>query len=382
MLIDQKHRYDNIITDIKRTYANELDKISKLHSNEISKLKDQVRQLVSNNESNIRPPNEPARNYSNLQLIAPPVQTSLSQLRENEYSQTRARKSFIERLKLIPVFKGESYKTLQEFIGVSDTLFASISNNAEQDEFIQTIFLKLRNEAARIINYNNPNWNEIKQDLLNEFSHLLNKSIINSTLENLRQGNSESLIDYAQRTRQCLNEKLNAYQIITPEQKEDYDRLARKAFARGIIDAKLRDRLFTRGSNSLQDSIAYAIDAENETINNIHSSELFCKYCKTIGHREKDCRKKQNQSGIGQLINALQSTRLWNNNSNNFNSSNNFNRQNNNNNFNNQSQNYNNQNWNQNYQNNNRDYSNNNNNYNQNNNRNYQNDNRNYQISK
>lgn len=71
-------------------------------------------------------------------------------------------------------------------------------------------------------------------------------------------------------------------------------------------EAKIRDRLITRGASSLEDSIAYAIETEFDSLNFIPSMELYCKYCRNNGHREHDCeRKKTNAGSVGQLINVL-----------------------------------------------------------------------------
>lgn len=96
------------------------------------------------------------------------------------------------------------------------------------------------------------------------------------------------------------------YNSLSNEQKKEHNRIARKAFARGIKDPKLKDRLLTRGANSLEDAIAYAIEAGSDALTTVPKSELFCRTCRTNGHRELECTRKNNDGNIvNSLVSAL-----------------------------------------------------------------------------
>lgn len=108
---------------------------------------------------------------------------------------------------------------------------------------------------------------------------------------NLRQGDRETINEYAERSRKLLREKYNAYKYLSDEQRREYDRAARKAFARGLKDTNVKDHLITRGAISLEDSIAYAVELDYDAANMIPNSELFCKYYIKNGHRERNCKR-------------------------------------------------------------------------------------------
>lgn len=219
----------------------------------------------------------------------------------------KARDSYVRRLRLLPIFNAESYKQLHEFLEIAETLYYAYTNESEKTEFMDTINLQLRGEAKNIIgNVYDRNFEEIKHTLLRHFAYLNNKNIVSSQLENLRQETNETISAYAERTRKLLREKNMNYSHLTEEQRQEHNRLARKHFSHGIANQKLRDRLLIRGSNNLEDAIAYVIEAESDLLHTITNNELFCKYCKNSGHREINCRKKTNsQNGMNQFLNAI-----------------------------------------------------------------------------
>lgn len=298
----------------------------------------------------------------------------------------KPRDSYIRRLRSIPIFNGESYQQLCDFIDISESLYNSQINSAEEYEFFEQLHLQIRGEARNTIKTTKmDDWFKIKTTLQKHFNYLANKDIITSKLENLQQEKDETISAYADRARKLLREKNILKDVnsdLTEDQKKEHNRTARRGFTRGISNTKLRDRLTTRGASSLEDAIAYAIEAENDSLNQIASAELFCKFCKVTGHREKDCFKKTT-GDLSQMIAALKSNlqnNIKNNNQSGFN--NNFQR------FNNNSQNRsfqnntsnnnwsNNNNWNNNFpRNNNSNWSGNNNNWNNNNVRNNNNNN-------
>lgn len=146
----------------------------------------------------------------------------------------------------------------------------SWTNEAESNELIETINLQLRGEARDAVgNLFDSNYDEMKDKLLKHFAYLVNKDIVTSQLENLRQEPKETVSEYAERARKLLREKCNTYRYLSDEHKKEYDRTARRAFAKGMKDLKIRDRLLTRGSSSMEDAISYAIEAEYDAINSV-----------------------------------------------------------------------------------------------------------------
>lgn len=221
---------------------------------------------------------------------------------------TKPRSSFLRRLKSIPIFNGESHDSMEDFIDIVDTLFLSILSQNEEIEFYDQLFLQIRGEAKNsIADIDQYDWQMIKDKILKYFSYLSNKDIINSKLENLRQEKNETLNDYIDRARKLLREKNSIYKNLTEEQREENNRMARKAFSRGVCNSKLKNNLLIRGANSLEDAVAYAIEADNDTVNEIQKNELVCRLCRLPGHRGRDCRRANNANSVGQLVAALQS---------------------------------------------------------------------------
>lgn len=226
----------------------------------------------------------------------------------NQPNTTSPRTTFLRRLKSIPIFRGESYNELRDFVDIADTLYVTILNKSEEIEFYHQLILQIRGEARNAIqNLEETKWQTIREKLRDYFSYLINKDIINSKLENLRQEKNESLNTFAERTRKLLRDKNNMYMGLSEDQKTEHNRFARRAFTKGIANPKLRSRLQIRGANSLEDAIAYSIEAETDLMQEISNRELICTYCRLTGHREKDCIKKdQNSGNLNNLISALQ----------------------------------------------------------------------------
>lgn len=239
--------------------------------------------------------------------------------------QETVRTSFLKRLKLIPKFSGDTYKEMKDFLDISGTLYCSCANEAEEREFYEHLVLQLRGECKSLVN-NLPylDFELIKDTLLKYFAHLSNKDIVQSQIENLHQEKKETLTEYTERVRKLLKEKNLYYNNMNEEQRSEQNRLARRAFVKGIKDRSLREKLLIRGASSLEDAIAFSIEAENDARESISNNELFCGYCRTIGHRTRFCDRKENRdSDIGKLITALRTVNnmrpnIRNNNMNNF----------------------------------------------------------------
>lgn len=236
------------------------------------------------------------------------------QLRNARRKLDRPRDTFLRRLRCIPKFSGDSYAQLIDFIEVIESLFVSCLNESEENELYQQILLQLRGEARNVVlALNNNDWYIIKEKLLSYFAYLANKEILTSQLENARQQENETLSAYADRVRNLLREKNATYAFMTEEQKLEHNRFARRAFSKGITDRSLRNRLITRGAASLEDAIAYAIEAENDNINDIPAIDLYCRKCNRNGHRLRDCKATiNNNSDMSRLISALRSFTLQN----------------------------------------------------------------------
>lgn len=280
------------------------------------------RDNVRNEQINITPQtNFPVQNfqihpnaaYQNPRqgLNMPPEQIS-GNFYQNEnvhINSARPRDTFLRRLRCIPKFNGDTFPQLKEFIDVVESLYVSCANENEENELYEQILLQVRGEARNIVMaLNNPEWETIKNKLLSHFSYLANKEILTSQIENARQEEKETLNEYADRVRKLLKEKNATYAYMTEDQKLEYNRLARRSFSRGINNLRLRNRLVTRGASSLEDAIAYAIEAENDEINYIPNTDLYCRKCNRNGHRLRECTNtndNNNNTEIGRLISAI-----------------------------------------------------------------------------
>ncbi|XP_031639926.1 putative uncharacterized protein DDB_G0289263 [Contarinia nasturtii] len=217
------------------------------------------------------------------------------------------RDSYIRRLRSIPIFNGSSYKDLREFLDVTDTLRNACLNEQELNEFYEQAILQLRGEAKRVISGSEySDWNVIKRKLISHFSYLANKDIITSQLENLKQEKDESLTKFAERARKLLQEKDSMYTHLTSDQKFEHNRMARKSFIKGIQNDKLRERLAIRGASSLEDAISFSIEMETDAMTQIPKYELFYRLCSVNGHRENQCRRRNNNADFNGVISALQ----------------------------------------------------------------------------
>lgn len=223
-------------------------------------------------------------------------------------TESTPRDSYLRRLITLPAFSGESYKELKNFIEVADGLFHTATMEIENKEFYDQMITQLRGEARVIVlAMDNYDWLNIKKKLLQHFEYLSNKNVLASQIENLRQEKDETLSQYAERARKLLNEKNMTYTYISEEQRTEHNRTARKAFAKGIKNDTLKDRMLIRGASSLEDAIAYALEAESDTLTQIQKSELFCKTCRIPGHRQAECRRSgSGNDGIDKLVAALQ----------------------------------------------------------------------------
>lgn len=156
------------------------------------------------------------------------------------------------------------------------------------------------------MNLKDTSWKNIKSKLYDHFSYLCNTNLITTQLENLRQKKKESIAEYAERARKLLNKKNAMYSNLTGRQKDDNNRIAYKAFARGLLNPNIQSTTFTRGATTLEDAIETALDTENDTMYQIPKAELYCKTCKINGHREADCRRKANEDDpIFNLVTAM-----------------------------------------------------------------------------
>lgn len=246
---------------------------------------------------------------------------------ETEIPRSTTRNAFLKRLQLIPAFEGESYEKLKTFLNMTETLYKSCINQQEEIEFFDTFRLQLRGEAFKFVanlDNNDISFYTIKEKLLEHFAYLSNKCIVSSQLQNMRQETNEPLNKYVERARKLLKEKNALYENASKDLLENHNETACHAFIRGLGNFRLKDRLLTRGAKTLEDAISYVIEAENFTLSQIPQNELFCRYCKSEGHRERDCRRKTSNQD-NQLSNLFRKLLVEPNNNNGALQRNNFN---------------------------------------------------------
>lgn len=128
---------------------------------------------------------------------------------------------------MIPKFNGESYKALRNFLDIANALNESWINKVEKNELIDTLNLQLRSEARNVVgDLYESSFEEMRDKLLKYFAYLVNKEVVTSQLENIRQNEKETMTEYSERARKLLVGKCSTYKFLSDEQKKEYDRKA------------------------------------------------------------------------------------------------------------------------------------------------------------
>lgn len=87
-----------------------------------------------------------------------------------------------------------------------------------------------------------------------------------------------------------------------------HEKIATDAFANGLFDKRLRDTMMVQYFSSLKEVISRSLAVATKLKNTIQRREMCCSFCKNIGHLEFECQNKENNSTpMGQLVTAIKS---------------------------------------------------------------------------
>lgn len=210
-------------------------------------------------------------------------------------------------LKIIPEFSGNRSE-FHKFVSCCDIMSTSLTSDADKALLAKIIITKLSGPAYHLIKYKSvTKWADLKVLLQEQF--LESRSIAQLQLEllNCRQGNNESVRDFANKIEQLLND-LNDACIASqgPESATLIQNLNQKsayqAFTQGLnyqYKVLIKASRFT----TLTEAISAAV--EEERLNNVlghkktenkSTGRSKCHFCSKLGHLEKDCFIKRNQT--------------------------------------------------------------------------------------
>lgn len=84
----------------------------------------------------------------------------------------KPREQYLRRLRQLPIFDGESHKSMRNFIEIAQALNDSWTNEAEKNELIDTINIQLRGEARQAVgDLNKISFEEMKDKLFSAFPY-------------------------------------------------------------------------------------------------------------------------------------------------------------------------------------------------------------------
>lgn len=96
-------------------------------------------------------------------MIDNPIQNNV----HANFEQESTRGSFLRRLRMIPKFNGDSFQDLKDFIDITETLYFSCINRAEEQELFEHMVLQLRGKAKSLVSrLNDFDFETIKNSLL------------------------------------------------------------------------------------------------------------------------------------------------------------------------------------------------------------------------
>lgn len=204
-------------------------------------------------------------------------------------------------IKLIPSFEGDSTK-LQHFIACCDSVNKVVTDK-DIPNFIHLLQSKINDIAfEQTFKYNEyTTWDELKKDLINEFSELYSSEHLQLELINIYQKRDECVKDYARRIQEILS-KLNeaciraegndAAKVI----KSINSKTALRAFQEGlhdniklIIKACRFENFKDAVTKACEEELAYKLHKQKTNFLTPSRQQVKCQLCFKMGHTASSC---------------------------------------------------------------------------------------------
>lgn len=288
--------------------ANQLQQAARFNEtlmNELRTQRESYHQLISN---------QMAINQNNTQI----------QQQTGTYTRQKIRPEYREILKSIPDFDGEKHRDLDNILHASELAFANADTPDELNAFYLTLKLHLKGHVYKTIysDSTSKSWEDIKGILNRDFAYLKpDKNLINKQLETSRQAENETIEVFSKRILAQANKKRSSYNVFTPEQEEDLNELMIKTLMNGVKTERIKNKLSFFSFSKFPEYVSKAMELERSMETEVLNREYYCNHCNRNGHREINCKSKQEQTtSINQLTKLFNGLNTSNRTSNTFNS--------------------------------------------------------------
>lgn len=207
--------------------------------------------------------------------------------------------TYTDLINAIPIFEGHQ-KDLNYFISTCSTYNDNI-DNAQKDMFVSIIKTKLKGIALTkmepVTELNT--WALIKTRLEEKFKRPMNYEIAQDEISNIRQSRTDSIEIYGNNIRFALHKLNKAAETLSNEDgalrllRGANEKLAIRKFEQGLYNSNLKICVGARDYATLDLAITYAMQKEGLYKN---ESRIRCNFCNIVGHTERECRRKQQNS--------------------------------------------------------------------------------------
>lgn len=196
----------------------------------------------------------------------------------------------------LPSLTDQSIEKLKSFIRMSTIIWTDLRNADERRKFMRRIKLKVIPcswiSEEDLGNANT--WQQIRTFLENGLKRELNPQKLRARVNALSQNIGEKLTDYAKRAEDLMRD----YEVLHGNQMNDTLRSTielqiKEQFENGIFDRKTRDAMTMAATEKLQASINLALRIQARKEEGIQANEIICAYCSKRGHRQIECRTRQ-----------------------------------------------------------------------------------------
>lgn len=207
--------------------------------------------------------------------------------------------TYTDLMNAIPVFEGHQ-KDLDYFISTCSTYNDQIEDT-QKDMFVSIIKTRLKGIALTKMEpvHELNTWALIKTRLEEKFKRPMNYEAAQDEISNIRQSRTDSIETYGNNVRLALHKLNKAAETLSTENgalkllRGANEKLAIRKFEQGLYNSNLKICVGARDHTTLDLAITYAMQKEGLYRN---ESRTRCNFCNILGHTEKECRRKQQNS--------------------------------------------------------------------------------------